>query len=57
MTFAFGKVLDDCEELTFIRNDDGVVDDQTASRWNMLGQAIDGPWEALPSSRSSGGGG
>jgi hypothetical protein len=32
VTFAFGEVLDDCEELTFRRNDDdGVVDDQTAS--------------------------
>ncbi|HET6921183.1 MAG TPA: hypothetical protein VFI46_17230, partial [Jiangellaceae bacterium] len=31
------------EELTFTHTDDGFVDDQTASRWNVLGQAIDGP--------------
>jgi hypothetical protein len=30
-------------ELTFARTDDGFVDDQTASRWDVLGQAIDGP--------------
>jgi hypothetical protein len=33
----------DREELTFARTDDAFVDDQTASRWNVLGQAIDGP--------------
>jgi hypothetical protein len=30
-------------ELTFARTDNGFVDDQTASRWNVLGQAVDGP--------------
>jgi Protein of unknown function (DUF3179) len=33
----------DGRELTFARTADGFVDDQTASRWNVLGQAIDGP--------------
>ncbi|MGH9110923.1 MAG: DUF3179 domain-containing (seleno)protein [Acidimicrobiales bacterium] len=33
----------DGQELTFAPTDDGFVDDQTASRWNVLGQAIDGP--------------
>jgi hypothetical protein len=32
-------------ELTFERTDDGFVDDQTGSRWNVLGQAVDGPLE------------
>jgi Protein of unknown function (DUF3179) len=29
--------------VAFARTDDGFVDDQTASRWNGLGPAIDGP--------------
>jgi hypothetical protein len=33
----------DGRDLTFARTDEGFVDDQTASRWNVLGQAIDGP--------------
>ncbi|MGH9229992.1 MAG: DUF3179 domain-containing protein [Acidimicrobiales bacterium] len=32
----------DGQTLSFQRTDDGFVDDQTASRWNVLGQAIDG---------------
>ncbi len=33
----------DGRELSFQRNDDGFVDDQTGSRWNVLGHAVDGP--------------
>lgn len=29
--------------LTFSRTDDGFVDDQTRSRWDVLGRAVDGP--------------
>ena len=31
------------EKLTFKMEGDGVVDDQTGSTWNILGQAVDGP--------------
>jgi Protein of unknown function (DUF3179) len=33
----------DGRTLSFQRSDDGFVDDQTGSRWNVLGQAVDGP--------------
>jgi hypothetical protein len=33
----------DGRTLSFTRTDDGFVDDQTDSRWNVLGQAIEGP--------------
>jgi Protein of unknown function (DUF3179) len=33
----------DGRTLSFQRTDDGFVDDQTDSRWNVLGQATDGP--------------
>ncbi|MCP5098651.1 MAG: DUF3179 domain-containing protein, partial [Chloroflexi bacterium] len=32
----------DGQTLTFIQVDDGFIDDQTGSTWNVLGQAIDG---------------
>jgi Protein of unknown function (DUF3179) len=32
----------DGRTLSFQRTDDGFVDDQTGSRWNVLGQAVDG---------------
>jgi hypothetical protein len=43
----------DGEALTFSATDDGFVDDETGSTWNLLGQATDGPLagstlEALP---------
>jgi len=33
----------DGRQMSFARTDDGFVDDQTGSRWNVLGQAVDGP--------------
>jgi hypothetical protein len=33
----------DGQELSFTSTDDGFVDDRTGSRWNVLGQAVDGP--------------
>lgn len=30
-------------ELSFEPGGDGFVDDETGSRWNVLGQAVDGP--------------
>jgi hypothetical protein len=33
----------DAEALTFNASDDGFVDDQTGSAWNLLGTAVDGP--------------
>ncbi|MDQ2997792.1 MAG: DUF3179 domain-containing protein, partial [Chloroflexota bacterium] len=39
---AFARVLDG-RTLTFTRDGDRVVDDQTGSTWNGLGQAIQGP--------------
>jgi len=33
----------DGRTLSFRRTDDGFVDDQTGSRWSVLGQAVDGP--------------
>ena len=33
------------QRLTFQPSDDGFVDDQTGSRWNILGEAVDGPLE------------
>jgi Protein of unknown function (DUF3179) len=41
-TGVFVPVVDG-QELTFDRTDDGFVDDQTGSRWNVLGTAVDGP--------------
>jgi hypothetical protein len=35
----------DGQELTFERTDDGFVDDQTGSAWDVFGTAIDGPLE------------
>ncbi len=35
----------DGQDLTFERADDGFIDDQTGSRWNVLGQAVGGPLE------------
>jgi len=35
----------DGRALTFVRADDGFVDDQTGSRWNILGRAVAGPLE------------
>jgi hypothetical protein len=31
------------EKLTFAKEGDNIVDEQTGSRWNILGQAIEGP--------------
>jgi len=31
------------EKLTFIKESEGIVDEQTGSVWNVLGQAVDGP--------------
>ena len=39
---VFDAVLDG-QLLTFGIQDEGIVDDQTGSRWNILGTAIDGP--------------
>ena len=33
----------DGEKLTFSKEGDSIVDDQTGSTWNILGQAVDGP--------------
>jgi hypothetical protein len=33
----------DAEALTFNASDDGFVDDQAGSTWNLLGTAVDGP--------------
>ncbi|MGH9192800.1 MAG: DUF3179 domain-containing (seleno)protein, partial [Acidimicrobiales bacterium] len=33
----------DGRALSFARSDDGFVDDQTGTRWNVLGQAVEGP--------------
>lgn len=33
----------DGRDLTFTRTEGGFVDDQTGSRWNILGRAVDGP--------------
>ncbi len=33
----------DGRALSFQRTDDGFVDDQTGTRWNVLGQAVEGP--------------
>jgi hypothetical protein len=33
----------DGRALTFMRSGDGFVDEQTGSRWNVLGQAVEGP--------------
>mgnify|MGYP001829158232 CR=1 FL=1 len=33
----------DGQTLTFTATDDGFVDDETGSTWNLLGQAVDGP--------------
>ena len=41
-TGVFVPVVDG-QELTFERTDAGFVDDQTGSRWNVLGDALDGP--------------
>ena len=45
-TGAFVPTLPDGTELTFARGDgDAIVDDQTGSTWNILGEAVDGPLE------------
>jgi hypothetical protein len=31
------------QDLTFRRTDDGFVDDQTGSTWDIFGEAVDGP--------------
>ena len=41
-TGVFDPVLDD-QKLTFERDGDTIVDAETGSTWNILGQAIDGP--------------
>jgi Protein of unknown function (DUF3179) len=41
-TGVFVPVVDG-EDLTFERTDAGFVDDQTGSRWNVLGDALEGP--------------
>jgi hypothetical protein len=41
-TGVFNPNLDG-QQLTFQREGDGIVDDQTGSEWNILGQAVDGP--------------
>lgn len=41
-TAVFEPVLDG-RALSFRPQGDGVVDDQTSSTWNALGQAVDGP--------------
>ena len=41
-TGVFSRVLDG-DELTFRAVDDGLVDEQTGSTWNVLGEATDGP--------------
>jgi hypothetical protein len=33
----------DGQKLTFVRQGEEIVDEQTGSTWNVLGQAIDGP--------------
>ncbi|MGD9145382.1 MAG: DUF3179 domain-containing protein [Anaerolineae bacterium] len=33
----------DGQKLTFVRQGDQIVDEQTGSTWNVLGQAVDGP--------------
>jgi hypothetical protein len=33
----------DGQQLTFVRQGDQIVDEQTGSTWNVLGQAVDGP--------------
>ena len=41
-TGVFDPVVDG-RRLTFARTSDGFVDDQTSSRWDILGRAVDGP--------------
>lgn len=41
-TGVFSPILDG-EKLTFSRDEDEIVDDQSGSTWNILGQAVDGP--------------
>ncbi len=41
-TSVFARKLDD-QILTFRRDDDKIIDEETGSTWNILGQAIDGP--------------
>lgn len=41
-TGVFSRVVDG-RELTFERTDDGFVDDQTTSTWNVFGEATGGP--------------
>jgi hypothetical protein len=41
-TGVFVPVVDG-RQLTFERTDDGFVDRETASRWNLLSDAVDGP--------------
>ncbi len=41
-TGVFEPVVDG-RRLTFVRTTDGFVDDQTRSRWDILGRAVDGP--------------
>jgi hypothetical protein len=43
-TAVFVPVVDG-QSLTFSATDDGFVDDETGSTWNLFGQAIDGPLE------------
>ncbi|MDZ7676051.1 MAG: DUF3179 domain-containing protein [Acidimicrobiales bacterium] len=43
-TGAFVPVVDG-RRLDFTRTDDGFVDDETGSRWDVLGRAVDGPLE------------
>jgi hypothetical protein len=43
-TGVFEPVAGD-RPLSFERDGDGFVDDETGSRWNMLGKAVDGPLE------------
>ena len=43
-TGVFEPVIDG-HTLTFTRRDDAFVDDQTGSRWDILGRALDGPLE------------
>ncbi len=43
-TGVFDPVVDS-RRLTFVRTTNGFVDDQTSSRWDILGRAVDGPLE------------
>jgi hypothetical protein len=43
---VFAPVADG-QRLTFARTDDGFVDDETGSRWNVLGEAVEGPLDGM----------